>query len=54
MGETCALDVADRGPQELRDIAHLLGLTKQRVEQIALAARAKVAAGLCRRTRISY
>ncbi len=46
MSETCALDVADRGPQELRDIAHLLGLTRQRVEQITLAARAKVAAAL--------
>jgi|GEM_PF-6729435 len=32
--ESCALDVADRGPQDLKSIAGLLGVSMQRVQQI--------------------
>lgn len=31
---TCALDVADNGPKTLRDVAHLLGVSRKRVRQI--------------------
>lgn len=32
--ESCTLDVADRGPQRLEDIAALFGVTKERIRQI--------------------
>jgi len=32
--ETCALDVADRGGQSLRDVGRLIGLSRERVRQI--------------------
>lgn len=32
--ESCALDVADRGPNDLSEIAKVVGLTAQRVHQI--------------------
>jgi DNA-directed RNA polymerase sigma subunit (sigma70/sigma32) len=33
--DTCALDVAARGPSTLDEIAALLGLTRERVRQVA-------------------
>jgi hypothetical protein len=42
MEDTCALDVADRGPTGLREIAALMGMTYQRVQQIEQEARSKV------------
>ena len=44
MGETCALDVAERGPQTLHEIATILGVTRERVRQIETAALAKLRA----------
>ncbi len=32
--ETCALDVADKGPHDLGEIGDLLGITRERVRQI--------------------
>lgn len=32
--ESCALDVADRGPHDFVEIGRIMALTKQRVEQI--------------------
>ncbi len=34
-GDTCALDVADRGPQTERWVAQLMGLSHQRVHQLS-------------------
>jgi hypothetical protein len=34
MPETCALDVADRGPQSLETIGVLLGVSRERVRQL--------------------
>ena len=34
MPETCALDVADRGPHTLNDIGIYMGLTRERIRQI--------------------
>jgi hypothetical protein len=36
--DTCALDVADRGEHTLEEIGQLLGITRERVRQIELAA----------------
>jgi len=44
--ETCALDVADRGPQKLRDIAACMNLCRERVRQIEESALAKLRAAL--------
>jgi hypothetical protein len=32
--ETCALDVADRGPHTLNEIGELLNLSRERVKQV--------------------
>ncbi len=37
-GGTCALDVADRGPHLLEEVAGILGVTRERVRQIEFAA----------------
>lgn len=42
MAETCALDVADRGPHTLDEIAGHLGLTRERVRQIEESAMRKL------------
>jgi hypothetical protein len=41
--ETCALDVADRGEHSAVRVASLLGITKQRVQQIEKTAVGKLA-----------
>lgn len=40
--ETCALDVADRGEHTLEEVGAIMGLTRQRVEQIEKLAMAKL------------
>ena len=44
MGESCALDIAERGGESLDVVARAMGLTKQRVAQIEDMARGKLAA----------
>jgi hypothetical protein len=44
MPDTCALDVADRGPHGLVEIGARMGLTRERVRQISEAAERKLAA----------
>lgn len=34
LAETCALDVADRGPQTLESLAQILCVTRERIRQI--------------------
>ena len=38
MAESCALDVADRGPHTLETVARLVALTRERVRQLERAA----------------
>ncbi|MFY3742456.1 sigma factor-like helix-turn-helix DNA-binding protein [Anaeromyxobacter sp. Red801] len=40
--ETCALDVADRGPLTLDEVGKILGVTRERVRQIEVAALEKL------------
>jgi len=40
--ESCAIDVADRGPHLLREIGEILGITRERVRQIESNAIAKL------------
>lgn len=42
--ETCALDVADRGPLTLDEVGKILGVTRERVRQIEVAALEKLQA----------
>lgn len=42
MGETCALDVADRGRSSLDEIGQLMGLTRERIRQIEVVALRKL------------
>ena len=42
MEESCALDVADRGPHSMAEIGRLIGLSRERIRQVADAAMAKV------------
>lgn len=49
--ETCALAVADAGPHDVTEVADLLGVTRQRINQLedlALRKLARAAAGLRR------
>ncbi|MBT8430112.1 MAG: DNA-binding protein [Gammaproteobacteria bacterium] len=46
--DTCALDVADRGPQTLEDVASLFNLTRERVRQIEFRALRRLQAALTR------
>ena len=41
-GESCALDLADRGGISMAEVAAALGVSKQRIEQIEAAALAKL------------
>lgn len=41
--ETCALDVADRGGASINEVAALLGVSKQRIDQITKRAVVKIA-----------
>jgi hypothetical protein len=42
MSETCSLDVADAGPHSLPEVASLLGVSRQRVSQVEIAALRKL------------
>ena len=42
MEETCALDVADRGPLTLHEVGQILGITRERVRQIQEQARRRI------------
>lgn len=42
-GQTCALDVAEEGPQTLEDVGRMLHLTRERVRQIEAVALRKIA-----------
>lgn len=42
MEETCALDVADRGANTLPEVASLLGVSRQRISQVEIAALQKL------------
>jgi hypothetical protein len=42
MGESCSLDVADRGDTTLGDIGAVMNLTRERIRQLELKALAKV------------
>lgn len=44
MQETCALDVADRGPVSQQEVARLLGLSRARVNDVEVAALKKLRA----------
>ena len=35
LAESCSLDVADRGEHLLRDVGHVLNLTRERARQLA-------------------
>lgn len=41
MAHSCALDVADEGPQTLERVAEILGVTRERVRQIEVKAMAR-------------
>jgi hypothetical protein len=45
---TCALDLADRGPQTLQTIGELLGITRERVRQIEAKALKRLRAAFAR------
>lgn len=45
-GDTCALDVADRGGHVLDDVGDLLGVTRERARQIESAAKEKLRAAV--------
>jgi hypothetical protein len=44
--ESCALDMADRGPHTLDEVAAVLGLTRERIRQIEVRAVEKLCAAL--------
>ena len=43
MGESCALDVADRGGTTLEDVGAIMNLTRERIRQLEVKALAKLA-----------
>jgi hypothetical protein len=44
MGESCALDVADRGGTTLEDVGAIMNLTRERIRQVEVKALAKLEA----------
>jgi DNA-directed RNA polymerase sigma subunit (sigma70/sigma32) len=42
MGETCVLDMADRGPHSLEDVGRAMNLTRERVRQLEQEALDKI------------
>jgi len=44
---SCSLDVADRGPHTLEEVAEYLGLTRERIRQIEVAAIKKIRDSVC-------
>jgi hypothetical protein len=44
MGETCSLDVADRGGTTLEDVGAIMNLTRERIRQVEVKALAKLEA----------
>ena len=44
MGESCALDVADRGGTTLEDVGAIMNLTRERIRQVEVRALAKLEA----------
>lgn len=42
MAESCALDVADRGPHRLEDVGQIINVTRERVRQIQVRATSKL------------
>lgn len=45
-GETCSLDVADRGEHTLEEVSAFFGLTRERIRQIEARALLKLAIGI--------
>jgi hypothetical protein len=44
LAESCALDVADSGAQEVEHASHLLNVTRERIRQIEVVALSKLSA----------
>jgi hypothetical protein len=44
LGESCALDVADRGGTTLEDVGAIMNLTRERIRQVEVKALAKLEA----------
>lgn len=44
MGESCALDVADRGGETLEEVGAIMNLTRERIRQVEVKALAKIQA----------
>jgi len=44
MGESCALDIADRGGTTLEDVGAIMNLTRERIRQVEVKALAKLEA----------
>jgi hypothetical protein len=44
MGDSCALDVADRGGTTLEDVGAIMNLTRERIRQVEVKALAKLEA----------
>jgi hypothetical protein len=44
MGESCALDVSDRGGTTLEDVGAIMNLTRERIRQVEVKALAKLEA----------
>ena len=44
MGESCALDVADRGGTTLEDVGAIMNLTRERIRQVEVKALARLEA----------
>lgn len=49
--ESCSLDMADSGPHTLKEVADVLGLTRERIRQIEVRALQKVVTAIEKRER---